>query len=122
MPTMATTESKRKSKRRGKRARPAWLKNRNVRDRSSASVLPDAPILPNRLNGSLPRLVSKREVTTMVGVSFPTLWAWMRLGTFPRSRLVGGRSKWVEAEVITWINALPVRKLKGDGAAAAATK
>jgi predicted DNA-binding transcriptional regulator AlpA len=110
MPTMVT-----KSKRKAKVAQPAWLKNSNVRDPSRASVLPDASVLPpNRSGGPLPRLVSKTEVMTMVGASYPTLWAWMRIGTFPRSRVVGGRAKWVEAEVLTWMNALPMRKLKGD--------
>ena len=28
------------------------------------------------------RLLSKAEVLAMVGVSFPTLWCWMRAGTF----------------------------------------
>ena len=26
---------------------------------------------------------------------FPTIWAWMRPGTFPRARVVGGKSMWV---------------------------
>jgi predicted DNA-binding transcriptional regulator AlpA len=29
------------------------------------------------------RLLSKAEVLAMVGVSFPTVWGWMRAGTFP---------------------------------------
>ena len=65
------------------------------------------------------RLLSKREVLDIVGISYPTLWDWMRAGKFPRSREVGGRSMWRSDEIDEWIAALPVRKLKGDDVAAA---
>jgi predicted DNA-binding transcriptional regulator AlpA len=38
----------------------------------------------------------------------------MRAGTFPRARVVGGRSMWLSTEVDAWLAALPVRPLKGD--------
>jgi predicted DNA-binding transcriptional regulator AlpA len=38
----------------------------------------------------------------------------MTRGKFPRSRIVGGKSKWLSSEVETWMAALPLRKLKGD--------
>jgi hypothetical protein len=38
----------------------------------------------------------------------------MRAGTFPRARVVGGRSMWRSDEVDAWMAALPVRPLKGD--------
>jgi prophage regulatory protein len=60
------------------------------------------------------RLISKPEVLDRVGVTFPTIWKWMREGKFPRSREVGGKSCWIEAEVEAWITALPLRRLKGD--------
>src|SRR5262245_34869963 len=60
------------------------------------------------------RLLSKRQVLTIINVSYPTLWSWMRRGKFPRSRVVGGKSMWISTEVQTWLAALPVRKLKGD--------
>jgi predicted DNA-binding transcriptional regulator AlpA len=60
------------------------------------------------------RLISKSEVLSMVGVSFPTVWSWMRAGTFPRSRVVGGKSKWRSDEIENWLAGLPVRPLKGD--------
>ncbi len=60
------------------------------------------------------RLLSKPEVLDRVGVTFPTIWKWMREGTFPRSRELGGKVAWIEAEIEAWINALPVRRLKGD--------
>jgi predicted DNA-binding transcriptional regulator AlpA len=70
---------------------------------------------------SLPlRLLTKPEVLFIAGnVSYVTLWSWMRAGTFPRSRVVGGKSMWRSDEVQAWLNALPLRKLKGDDAAEA---
>jgi Prophage CP4-57 regulatory protein (AlpA) len=43
----------------------------------------------------------------------------MRAGTFPRARVVGGRSMWRSDEVDAWMAALPVRPLKGDAEAGA---
>ena len=60
------------------------------------------------------RLLGKGEVVAIVGVSYPTLWTWMRKGRFPRSRIVGGKSKWLSSEIDGWLTALPVRRLKGD--------
>jgi prophage regulatory protein len=63
------------------------------------------------------RLISKPKVLKIVGCSYPTLWAWMRAGKFPRSRVVGGRSMWLSTEVEAWLAELPIRPLKGDAAA-----
>jgi predicted DNA-binding transcriptional regulator AlpA len=38
----------------------------------------------------------------------------MRAGTFPRSRVVGGKSMWLLREIEEWMASLPVRRLKGD--------
>jgi predicted DNA-binding transcriptional regulator AlpA len=63
-------------------------------------------------------LLDKDEILALTGVSFPTIWSWMRQGRFPRSRVVGaGRSSksvWLSNEVEAWLRELPVRKLKGD--------
>jgi predicted DNA-binding transcriptional regulator AlpA len=64
------------------------------------------------------RLISKPEVLDRVGVTYPTLWAWMREGKFPRSRELSGKAAWIESEIEAWITARPTRKLKGDAAAA----
>ena len=61
-----------------------------------------------------PRLLSKREVLERVGLTYPTLWAWMRKGKFPRSREVGGKIAWLEGDIDAWIANLPVKRLKGD--------
>jgi predicted DNA-binding transcriptional regulator AlpA len=60
------------------------------------------------------RLIGKPEVMAITGASFPTIWSWMRAGTFPRSRIVGGKSMWVSSEIEQWLAGLPVRPLKGD--------
>jgi predicted DNA-binding transcriptional regulator AlpA len=60
------------------------------------------------------RLMSKHEVVDVVGLSFPTIWAWMRDGKFPRSREVGGKTFWLASEIEQWIIDRPVRRLKGD--------
>ena len=61
------------------------------------------------------RLLDKHEVCAVANVTYPTLWAWMRAGKFPRGRICGGKSMWLSSEVEAWMAALPVRPLKGDG-------
>ena len=60
------------------------------------------------------RLIYKRELTRRVGLSYPTIWKQMRDGKFPRGRVVGGKTAWLESEIDNWIAGLPVRRLKGD--------
>jgi predicted DNA-binding transcriptional regulator AlpA len=60
------------------------------------------------------RLLSKAEVCAIANVTFPTLWKWMRDGTFPHARVTGGKSAWLSSEVDTWLNGLEKRALKGD--------
>ena len=67
------------------------------------------------------RLLSKREVLAIVGVSYPALWSMMRAGTFPRSRVAGGKSVWLSSEIEDWLSQLPLRQLKGDREDEAAT-
>ena len=67
-------------------------------------------------------LLSKREVLAITGVTFPTVWTWMRAGTFPRSRVAGGKSVWRSDEVDAWLATLPVRRLKGDAPEAPASE
>lgn len=59
-------------------------------------------------------LLTKPEILAIAGVTFPTIWAWMREGTFPHSRIVGGRSMWRSDEIEKWLAELPLRPLKGD--------
>ena len=63
---------------------------------------------------SLDRLIFRSELIDIVGVSYVTVWSWMRAGTFPRGRDIGGRTAWIESEVAAWIASRPIRRLKGD--------
>jgi predicted DNA-binding transcriptional regulator AlpA len=63
---------------------------------------------------AVPHLLSRPEITALVGFEYPTVWKMMRQGRFPRSRIVGGKSMWISTEVSRWIANLPVRRLKGD--------
>ena len=62
------------------------------------------------------RLLSKPEVLERVNRTFPTIWKWMREGTFPRARQIPNSQEpvWLESEVNEWIRALPVKSYKGD--------
>jgi predicted DNA-binding transcriptional regulator AlpA len=59
-------------------------------------------------------LLTKREVCTIVNATFPTIWKWMKVGKFPRSLAVSGRSMWRADEIDAWLTGLPIRPLKGD--------
>jgi excisionase family DNA binding protein len=65
-------------------------------------------------DGKATRLLSKLEVCERVNLTYPTIWAWMRAGKFPRSRDLGGKICWVSTEIDKWIKDRPVRRLKGD--------
>ena len=62
------------------------------------------------------RFLSRDEVLEKIGgVSYQTLWTWMRDGKFPRSREIGeNKVGWLETEVEHWMQHRPVRRLKGD--------
>ena len=75
------------------------------------SLLPvprDAPGLP-------PRFLTRKQVLALIGVSYSTLWGWIRNGEFPPARELNasdtGRSKiaWLEHEVHHWMATRPQR-------------
>jgi predicted DNA-binding transcriptional regulator AlpA len=99
-----------------KRPQPLWLQQSQ---RVPAPQGIETPLSPERASAANrsqapPRLLSKADILTITNVSFPTVWAWMRAGTFPRSRIVGGKSMWVSTEIEHWLAALPLRRLKDD--------
>jgi prophage regulatory protein len=70
---------------------------------------------PDAANARPLKMLSKPEVLDAVGVSYPTIWSWMREGKFPRSReIAGNKVGWFEHEVKEWLENRPVRRLKGD--------
>jgi predicted DNA-binding transcriptional regulator AlpA len=111
------------------KAKPAGLPalliaaNQRYRTKRGLAETPDAHSEHDQTHVHAPRappdirLLSKSEVLAIVGVTYPSLWAWMRAGNFPRSRVVGGRSMWRSDEIDAWLAGLPVRGLKGDAAA-----
>ncbi len=62
------------------------------------------------------RLIYRPYLLRRIGLSYPTVWRMMREGKFPRGRVVGGKTAWLESEIDNWIASLPVRTLKGDPA------
>jgi predicted DNA-binding transcriptional regulator AlpA len=63
------------------------------------------------------RLIYKPELLRLIGVSYGSIFAWMRTGKFPLAREIGpgGRSTriaWVEREVLDWLAARPQRRIK----------
>jgi predicted DNA-binding transcriptional regulator AlpA len=65
------------------------------------------------------RLISRAEVLDIVGVSYASLWGWIKDGSFPPGRALSpgtkkGRICWIESEVQAWMLSLPVRLPKGS--------
>ena len=51
-----------------------------------------------------PHFLRISEVIHRVGVSRPTIYRWMREGTFPKQISVGGNTVvWVESAVTSWM-------------------
>jgi predicted DNA-binding transcriptional regulator AlpA len=98
-----------------KRTQPSWLRRESL----SPARETKTPSTPERLRTSdrsqgPPWLLDRHEVCALANASYPTIWSRMRAGTFPRSRVVGGKSMWLLSEIEEWMAALPVRRLKGD--------
>ena len=79
------------------------------------------PISPERASDlvSTPRLLNRHDILAITGMTYPTIWAWMRAGAFPRCRISGtgksgSKSVWLSTDVERWMAELPLRKLKGD--------
>jgi predicted DNA-binding transcriptional regulator AlpA len=60
------------------------------------------------------RLICKSELLKRVPLSFPTIWKMMQQNQFPRARVIGGKSVWIESEVDDFLAALPLRHYKND--------
>jgi predicted DNA-binding transcriptional regulator AlpA len=101
-----------------KRPQPIWLQRPVPVPESETLPAPERLSAAHQSQGP-PRLLDKAQVCAIANVTYPTIWAWMRAGTFPRSRVVGGKSMWLSTEVDAWMATLPIRPLKGDTEAAA---
>jgi len=59
------------------------------------------------------KLISKAELIDRLGVSFPTIWSWMRQGKFPKPiELSDAKIAWIESEVTEWCESRPRRAYK----------
>jgi prophage regulatory protein len=100
-----------------KRPQPIYLQRpilNAAKTRKTPALTPERVGEAHQSQGP-PRLMSKHEVLAVVGCTYPTLWAMMRRGEFPRSRIVGRiKSAWLSTEIEQWMAALPMRRLKGD--------
>jgi predicted DNA-binding transcriptional regulator AlpA len=63
-------------------------------------------------------LLDKHEVRAITGVSFVSVWDWMRKGKFPPGITVVGKTKWRASEIADWLANLPLARLKPNDAAA----
>jgi prophage regulatory protein len=50
------------------------------------------------------RIIRKRELINMIGLSDPTIWRMEKDGTFPKRIRLGGNScGWLESEIMVWL-------------------
>ena len=70
------------------------------------------------------RLLSRVEVTDLIGISYVCLWQWIKAGRFPAGRSLGdgprGSVRWDGDEVYAWIKSRARRMPKGSKRGAAA--
>jgi predicted DNA-binding transcriptional regulator AlpA len=86
-----------------------------------AASADDHPISPEIAPPPI-RLIPKTELLKRVPLSFPTIWKMMQENRFPRARVIGGKSVWIESEIDDFLAALPLRRYKTDRCLTAATK
>ena len=64
------------------------------------------------------KLLNRDQVLDLIGVSYASLWGWIRDGKFPAGRSIGfgkkGHVAWIESEVMDCIKSRPVRLPKGS--------
>ena len=95
---------------------------RNVRDvpRAQRTETRRVPLGHSELEGPLMqttfRLLPRREVESMTGLSRTSIYRLMRLGQFPEPVRVGPKAvRWSEEELVSWLASRP----KATGQAAA---
>ena len=57
-------------------------------------------------------MLTKKQVTEIVGLSFTKVWGLVREGKFPAPVDIGGIPRWFADEVSDWQNALPRKAYK----------
>jgi predicted DNA-binding transcriptional regulator AlpA len=61
-------------------------------------------------DGEPRRFIYKAQVLERTGLSFPTIWGWMRRGLFPQAVDLNGQSAWFEHELNQWFDERPRRQ------------
>ena len=60
------------------------------------------------------KLLRTKQVATLTGLSRMTIYRLEHRGAFPQRRRLGEHSvAWLESEITTWVNALPVASHRG---------
>jgi predicted DNA-binding transcriptional regulator AlpA len=87
---------------------PSRVPSKQISEFNGEAIASPQPAPPDE------RLLSRLEVCERTGKTYPTIWAWMRAGKFPRARDLNGRPAWLESEINAWISSLPVKKFLGE--------
>jgi predicted DNA-binding transcriptional regulator AlpA len=96
-------------------AAPPPLRRRVIKHNGNDGGDVDSESPRPQLPTSLPRLIGKPEVLRLTGVTFPTIWRWMKEDKFPRSRALGdSKTVWLENEIAEWLVNRPVILFKGE--------
>jgi prophage regulatory protein len=63
------------------------------------------------------RIIRKRELRQITGLSDTTIWRRIKAGKFPPSRnLSSSAVGWLESEVMAWMKGLPISEPASPGA------
>jgi predicted DNA-binding transcriptional regulator AlpA len=79
---------------------------------------PSTPVTPPRFPKA-DRFYSRDEIVAITGVSYVTIWCWMRDNIFPKPRELGppGGNRtaigWLTSEVDKWVASRPQRQIGG---------
>ena len=66
-----------------------------------------------------PKFLSRKQVCAVIGVTYPSVWSWIKADHFPAGRKLGlgsgNRNKivWLELEVLHWMETRPLQLPKG---------
>jgi excisionase family DNA binding protein len=66
---------------------------------------------PFALDGN-PKLLTKKQVLSLLNISANSLWRWVRAGRFPAGRMLGTQVRWDSREVEAFVASLPSQRLK----------
>jgi predicted DNA-binding transcriptional regulator AlpA len=116
-PAKQNSNAEAKAARREQLAQNARLAHAQRRDKMADIQAADVALVEQRrpdLSPDLDRLISRQELTDLLGVCYVTLWSWMQQGKFPRAIAIGAKSMWRASEVSAWLRSRPVARLKGD--------